>query len=237
MKLLPTNDFFLRAHYITLPQVVLLKLMFLFLWTQRGLFVSLHWTKESFSLEPVQQLLNDMLLLQFYFQACLFFRRYYFHSWVSNHISCLQWTLLNCKPVQCKSLKKPAKSIQFPLAFKRFVAVKLHKVSSPPFPAGRYFTKKELRFFLPELAYPLLKPTSFQECIPNTFKLSYSCFDCSRLPASFGRKLSLNKGERSRNPRNFSTKQREQGEAKLLYCLKRKSFFDAHYFFFVAWSV
>ena len=75
------------------------------------------------------------------FPSVSFFRRYYFHSWVSNHISCLQWTLLNYKPVQCKSLKKPAKSIQFPLALNGLLLLRFIKSPVPPFPAGSILPK------------------------------------------------------------------------------------------------
>ena len=94
--------------------------------------------------------------------------------------------------------KETSQKHPVPFSIKRFVAVKFHKVSSSSFSGWAVFYQKTLRFFLPKLAYPLLKPTSCQECISNTSKLSYSCFDCNRLSATFGRKLSLNKGGGSR---------------------------------------
>jgi len=156
--------------------------------------------------------------LQFYFQACLFFRRYYFHSWVSNHISCPQWTLLNCKPVQCKSLKKPAKSIQFPLAFKRFVAV-LSCIKSPLllFRQGGILPKKNCAFSFQSLLIlywsQLLSKSAYQT-LSNFHIRASIAVDCQQ--ALGGNYRWIREREVGIQEISNQTKRARRGEASIL---------------------
>ena len=125
--------------------------------------------------------------------------------------------------------KETSQKHPVPFSIKRFVAVKFHKVSSSSFSGWAVFYQKTLRFFLPKLAYPLLKPTSCQECISNTSKLSYSCFDCNRLSATFGRKLSLNKGGGSRIQEISQPSKGSKKRRSVYIASKIQSLFDAQY--------